>query len=207
MQNKEECGNSSTPSADEVEEFVPAAEDAQNRGLCPILSSSSRHGILGPSARHALRPSVADSRVAREADSFIASILNDISAGRIETVSPQPPRTRNGGNRSALDSWENYMDKPVVWINASPSSAPTPKAVVQWFSFVPPEIPSPELSSDYIASSPSHISDSFGTSRDDSPPSVPNTVPEGVSNGTGGSTEDGSIESGRPTRREGSAIW
>ena len=99
------------------------------------------------------------------------------------------------------------MDKPVYWIDVGPSTAPTPGAVVQWFSFALLEIPSPELSSNVVASSPSHISDSFSSRGDDSPPSVPGSVPEGGSEGSGGGFEDGSIESGRATRQNGSAIW
>ena len=79
--------------------------------------------------------------------------------------------------------------------------------VVLLFSFAPPEIPSPEMSSDYVASSSSHISDSIGSSCYDSPPSVPSTVPKGGSQGTSGGYEDGSVERGRATNQEGSDVW
>ncbi len=70
----------------------------------------------------------------KEADTFIASILNDFLGAEIFP----PSATRSGNNRPTLDSWENYMERPAIWIDLGSSPAPTSGAVVQWFSFVPP---------------------------------------------------------------------
>ena len=63
------------------------------------------------------------------------------------------------------------------------------------------------MSSDYVASSPSHVSNSIESNDYNTPSSVPSTVPEGPTDDEGGSSRDGSVESGRATKREGSVVW
>ena len=83
--------------------------------------------------------------------------------------------------------------------------------MVQWFSFVAPSSqdaprrrsPSPSVD----ASSPSHVSNSIESSGCESPPLVPSTVTEGDASRAGGSSADGSVDSGRATKREGSVVW
>jgi len=111
-QHPEPDNDPSTPSADEEEEFAAAAEDAQDRGLCPTPRAICRHGQPGFSTLKASRPTAAGTEAAREADAFIASIIGDIQADRIERFPPLPSSTKHGGDRSALDSWESHMDMP-----------------------------------------------------------------------------------------------
>jgi hypothetical protein len=119
---------------------------------------------------------------------------------------PLPRRTSTG-------SWENYLDRLVVWIDADPTPIPTPGAIVQWFSFVTPPPPSQDalqrrsLSPFVDASPPSHVSNSVDTRSFDSPPLVPSSVPEGDVYEAGEGTEGGSFESGRATKPEVSAVW
>ena len=120
----------STPFVDEEENVAAAAEAAQDRGLCPTPGAICRHGQPGISTRKVTMPTAAGTEAAREADAFIASILGDIQAKRIERIPPLPFSTHLGVDRSALDSWECYMDRPVYWIDAGPSPTPTPGAVV-----------------------------------------------------------------------------
>ena len=96
------------------------------------------------------------------------------------------------------------MERHVIKIDPGPSPTSDPIAVVQWFSFVPI---SPSMSSVYVASSPSHVSNSIESNDYDTPFSVPSTVPEGPADWDEGSSGDGSVESGRATRREDIAIW
>ena len=63
------------------------------------------------------------------------------------------------------------------------------------------------MSSDYVASSTSHVSNFVESSDYGTPSSVPSTVPEGPADDEGGSSGDGSVECGRVTKREGNAIW
>ena len=144
-----------------------------------------------------------DSRATKKADAFIASILHGFLDAHAKVV-PNPLSATPGRiPRPTLDSWENYMEELVIWIDAGPSLEPDPGAVVQWFSFVPR---SPSLSSDHVASSPSHFSNSIKSHDFDTPSSVPSTVPEGPADCKEGSFGDGRVESGRATRREGSAV-
>ncbi len=76
--------------------------------------------------------------------------------------------------------------------------------MVQWFNFV---LRSLSLSSDHVASSPSHVSNSIESSDRDSPSSVPSTVPEGPADWDEGSSRDGSVETGRAAKREDNAVW
>ncbi len=61
-------------------------------------------------------------------DTFIASILNEFPGAKI--FPPPLSPTRGGNNRHGLDSWENYMERPAIWIDPDPLLAPTPGAVV-----------------------------------------------------------------------------
>ena len=155
--------------------------------------------------------SSADTIAAKEVGAFIASIFNGFPGARAEAEPPGPSPTRSGFNRPDIDSWENYMERHVIWIDAGPSPAPTHGDVVKWFSFAPPTsqgtLRSPIHSSDYVAISPSHVSNSIESSGYDTPSSVPSTVPEGPSDSAGGSSEDGIVESGRATKRKGNAVW
>ncbi len=56
---------------------------------------------------------------------------------RRSPLAPPPPATPRGTTRPNLDSWDNYMEMHVIWIDAGPSPAPDPGAVVQCFNFVP----------------------------------------------------------------------
>jgi len=94
----------STPSADEEEGFAAAAEAAQDRGLCPTPGAICRHGQPSSSTRKASMPTAASTEAAREADSFIASILDDIQVDRVKRFPPLPSSTQNGVDRTALDS-------------------------------------------------------------------------------------------------------
>ena len=103
------------------------------------------------------------------------------SLGAILSGNPDPHATHNSTkdrvctDRTILDSWENYIESPIIWIDAGPYPSPTPGYVVQWFSFTGPSsshggIRSPSISSDHVASTPSHVSNSLETSSDDSLP-------------------------------------
>ena len=63
------------------------------------------------------------------------------------------------------------------------------------------------MSSDYVASSPSHVSNSVESIDYDTLSLVPSTMPECLADDEGGSSEDGNVEIGRATRKEGSAVW
>ncbi len=142
----------------------------------------------------------------READAFLATILNGSSE-------PYPTPARVGNHRAVLDSWENCIERPFTWIDAGPSPSPTPGVVVQWFSSadhssnqVP--IRSPSLYPDYVASSPSHVSNSIQSSDNDSPPSVPSTVPEVDAEREGDTTDEGNVESSMVTKQMvRGALW
>ena len=56
-------------------------------------------------------------------------------------------------------------------------------------------------------SSPSHVPNSVESSDCESPPSVLTTVSEGDACNAGGSSVDGSVESGRATRKVRSLVW
>ncbi len=72
-----------------------------------------------------------------EADNFIVSILHGFPGARAEVVTNALSAAPRGTSRPTLDSWENYMERHVIWIDAGPSPVQDPGAVVQWFSFVP----------------------------------------------------------------------
>ena len=187
----------STPSADDEEEIDAASAADQNRGCCPTPGSSYRP--RNHSSRVGITGSGSDSRAAREAEAFIASILHVYRDARREDAPRALPANAGG---TFLDSWENYLEKPAIWIDPGPSRAPDPRAVVQWFSFVDR---SPSASSVLVSGSPSHVSNSVESSDYDTPSTVPSTVPASPS--ANGSSSDGSVESGRATRREGSTVW
>jgi hypothetical protein len=105
--------DTSNPSADEEEELAAAAEAAQDRGFSPTPGAICRHSKPGVSTRRTGLPTTEGTEEAREADAFIASILGDIKVNRIERFPPPPSPTQFGGEQSALDSWEMYMDTPV----------------------------------------------------------------------------------------------
>ena len=115
--------------------------------------------------------------------------------------------------RDQLDSWSNYLERPIIWINPGPSPRPLPSAAVQWFSFTVQRRPAssspspdrvPEHGRDPSGSSvegPSHISNSVETDIYDSPPSVPSTVPA-IDPDSPRPPSPSSAESGRASRWE-----
>ncbi len=189
-----------TPSADEEEEWAAAAEAAPDRGPCPTPAG---HGIRTRRLVSAATPSRKRNAAedALEADAFLESILNGDSDPQAKGADGSRQR------RHQLDSWENYLDRPVRWIDAGLSPIPTPRVVIQWFSFVPPTCQDSPSSSDVNISSPSHVSNSAESNDIESPPSVPSTVSLGHANSAGRSPRNGSVESGRDTKREGSVVW
>ena len=142
--------------------------------MCPTPGCSirPRHSNSGAWAHC----SGTDSGGAKEDGAFIASIRHGLPSVHAEVVPNPPAATPRRSSRPTLDSWENYMENPFIWIDAGPSPAPDPGAVVQWFIFVPR---SPSPSSDFVASYPCHVSNSFESNDCDTPSSVPSTVPEG----------------------------
>ena len=185
-------GMSPPYSADEAEELAAADAGARGLGVCPSpgCSSRSRRSSYGQGTRG--REGASDAAI--EADAFIASVLRSFPGARnVECVPNSHAASPGRASGRILDSWENYMEKPIVWFDAGPSPAPDPGSVVQWFSFVPK---SPSQYSDLSASSPSHVSNSYDSSDNDTPSSVPSTVPEGLADWDEGSSGDGSVESG-----------
>ena len=142
---------------------------------------------------------------AMEANAFLASVLHGSLDSYTEEDASYPTPARDGTNRAVLDSWENYFDKPVRWVDVGPSPSPTPGGVVQWFMFGVPsssqgDVRSPSLSSNYLVISPSQVSNSTESSCYDTPLSVPSTVSEGDSVSNGERNIEVSVESGRATR-------
>jgi len=99
-------GKSSTPSADEAGEIAAATATNRDHGVCPPPCSSNRPRRSISGARTTC--SGADTEAAKEADIFIAPIINGFRGAGAE-VFPPPPPTRSGTNRPTLDSWENYL--------------------------------------------------------------------------------------------------
>ena len=98
-----------------------------------------------------------------ESDAFLGIIFNGDSDPQANGAACI------GKQRHQLDSWENYLDIHVKWIDAGPSPTPTPGVVVQWFSFIAPpgqDIPSSVV----VISSPSHVSNSVEPSDCESSP-------------------------------------
>jgi hypothetical protein len=102
-------GEPSAPSTDEAEEIAAITATDRDLGCCPTPGSSFRPQIH--SSRVKTTGSGADSWAAKEADTFIASILHDFPDARAE-VAPRALPAIAGG--TTLDSWENYMEKPVI---------------------------------------------------------------------------------------------
>ena len=123
-QHPGDVGERSNPSADETEECATAADAAQDHGLCLHPDSPGpRHIHPEPAAPHS--GTLAASKVALEANAFLATILN----GNSDSSKSMKGINMHQGHQ--LDSWQNYLYMHVRWIDAVPTPSPTPGAVVQ----------------------------------------------------------------------------
>ena len=97
----------------QLQQTQPSTADlAQPQSARAFGHEARGHAAVSPLKRTA-------AAAAREADAFLGSILNGASDHQAKGASG------TGQQRHHLDSWENYLERHVMWIDAGTSPTPT----------------------------------------------------------------------------------